>query len=259
MPKTGIFLRAVFKVLLPALLFFHSCGIESYYYLPEVPPGNITTSMNQWAAVVLPDINTAYAASANYFTHFILYYRIYISYEQIANMGNLGVVNPTLNSDYRYLSSYTDAATTTNVNVASIMSSRNYQTLFFETGSGTINNMLNGKDGGALRIEFSAAGSVPSVVYTNGSGAPVTANLKRSDGGGAFSPRPADRYFRNTSELYNPANIVSTINADVVNASGSGGAPYAFASIYIASAGLNEQTYTPIFSVPTFVGIFSLP
>jgi hypothetical protein len=252
----GLFLRAALTLAVPALLFLHACGIEAYYYLPEVPAGNITTSANQWASVNLPGI------SVPYFTHFAMYYRIYISYEQMANVGNLSVVNPTLNSDYRYLSTYTSATTTTSVNVASIMGNRGYQPLFFQTASGSISSDLLSPSsigsitsGGALvRVEFpTATGSTPYISYPGG-----TATLIRSDGDGTFGPRP-DRYFHDTPVLKDPANINSTTNADVVNTSGTGATRYAYASLYIVSVGLNEQSYTPIFSIPTYVGLFRLP
>jgi hypothetical protein len=246
---TGVLPRAACALVLGALLVLHSCGIESYYYLPEVPAGNITTSANQWASVSLPQI------TMSYFTHFALYYRIYLSYEQIANIGDLSGVNATLNSDYRYLSTYTSSSTTTSVNVASIMSSRGYQPLFFQTASGSSisNDLLSSTSGALLRIDFSVAGSVPAITYPGGA-----ASLIRSNGDGVFTPLP-DRYFRDTPELKNPAYINSTTNADVVNASGTGITSYAFVSLYIVSVGLNEQTYTPIFSIPTFVGVFRLP
>jgi hypothetical protein len=173
----------------------------------------------------------------------------------MANIGTLATVNPTLNADYQYLASYTNTTTPISVNVASIMSNRGYQPLFFRTGSDISNDVLSTATvGGNLRIEFPiSASSFPYIVFPGG-----TATLQRSNGGGTFNPRP-DRYFLNTSQLNDPSNISQTINADVVNASGSGAVRYAYASLYIVSAGLNEQTYTPIFSIPTFVGIFRLP
>jgi hypothetical protein len=231
------------------LSVFCSCGIESYYYLPEVPAGNITTSANQWASVNLPSISQAY------FSYFALYYRIYLSYEPMADIGILSSVNPTLNSDYQYFSTYTNTTTPVSVNVASIMTSRGYQPLFFENASGSIvSDILDNPAGGNLHIEFPlAASSRPYISYPGG-----TAVLKRSNGGGTFYPVP-DRDFFNSAPLSDSSNISSTLNADVVNVSGSGGTRYAYASVYIASVGLNEQTYTPIFSIPTFVGIFRLP
>jgi hypothetical protein len=228
---------------------FCSCGVESYYYLPEVPAGNITTSSNALASISLPVI------SQTYFSYFALYYRIYISYEPIANIGALAAVNSTLNADYQYLASYANTTSPTSINVASIMSSRGYQPLFFETGSGiVISDILQNPAGGNLRIEFpSSASPRPYISYPGG-----TATLQRSNGNGSFNPLP-NRDFLNTSQLTDPFNLNSNTNADVVNASGSGGTRYAYASLYIASAGLNEQTYTPIFSIPTFVGIFRLP
>jgi hypothetical protein len=228
-----------------AALLVHGCGIDAYYYLPEVPAGNITTSVNQWADIDLP------GAVPPYFTHFVLYYRIYLSNALLVDMGNLGSVNSNLDSDYRYFSPYTNAATSTSVNVASIMSNRNYQPLFFEANNVISNDLIN-TSGGSLRIEFPPSGSGPFVIYPGG-----RAELRRSNGDGTFNPRP-DRNFLNSPQLRDPANISSNVNADVVNAGGSGAAN-AYAMLYITSAGVNEQSYTPIFSIPTFVGIFRLP
>jgi hypothetical protein len=249
--RAGRFLAALI-VTAPALFFLRSCGIESYYYLPEVPAGNIATTANQWATVTLPSV------SVPYFTYFALYYRIYLSYEQIANTGNLAVVNTTLDSDYRYLAPYTNSASSTSINVSSIMTSRGYQSLYFQTSSGgASSDLLTMTSGGTVRIEFPLAGANPYITYPVSAGT-RTVILLRSNGNGAFNPLP-NRYFLSSDTLTNPGNISATANADVVNVSGSGGNRYAYASLYIVSVGLNEQTYTPIFSIPTFVGIFRLP
>jgi hypothetical protein len=234
-----------------ALLYAQSCGIEAYHYLDPVPSGNITSSMNDRATIILP------GSMPSDFTHFALYYRIYISYSNRTgfslSQNDLRDINPTLASDYASLNSYTNTSTTTTVNIASVMSNRGYNPLYLEVGSSYSSTHLTG--GGTVRLDFSVA-SDPYLVDTSGS----IRYLIRSDGGGAFTPRPADRRFVNRSELHNPANINPNTNADVVAPSGSGGTSHAYAAIYIASAGINEQAgYTPLFSIPSFVGIFLLP
>jgi hypothetical protein len=241
------------KVLVPALLL-SSCGIESYYYLPPVPSGNITSSMNAQATIRLP------SGVPSYFSSFTIYYRIYASYSNDVGFSlsreNLSRINPTLYSDYSYIEPYTSSTNSASANASSIMTNRGYQPLFFEPPGGGISSDVLTSPGEELRIEFpSSASSYPYLAYRG-----RILYLKRSNGNGAFSPVPANRYFLNTGELNSPGNITTTINADVVNTSGSsGGTRHAYVSLYIITAGLNEQTYTPIFSTPTFVGIFLLP
>jgi hypothetical protein len=113
--------------------------------------------------------------------------------------------------------------------------------------------------GEQIQIAFpqpSASYPYPYLSYSGG----VTVPLKRSNGGGVFTPVPSNRYFLNTGELNDSNNIKPTVNADVVTISSPVGSQrHAYVLLYIVTSGLNEQSYTPIFSIPTFVGIFLLP
>jgi hypothetical protein len=232
-----------------------SCGIEAYHYLPPVPSGNITSSINEQATIALP------AVSSSDFTHFILYYRIYISYSNRTGFSlsanDLRDINPTLYSDYTYLSSYTSTTNTTTVNIASVMTNRSYQPLYFEDSSGGISSGVLTNPGIQIQLYFPQSGDLNNPPYLSLPGARM--KLKRSNGDGAFGPLPQHRYFLNTGDLNTDGNINTTVNADVAAPGGSGLTRYAYAAMYIATAGINEQTYTPIFSIPSFVGIFLLP
>jgi hypothetical protein len=239
-------------------LFLQSCGIEAYYYLTPVSAGNIVSSVNQQATIALPGV------SASYFTNFAMYYRIYVSYSNRTGFStsarDLQDINPTLYSDYNYLSAYTNATNSTTANIASVMANRGYHLLHFEESGGNVSSDILTSPGVQLQIAFppqpSATYPYPYLSYQGGR----IAMLKRSNGNGAFSPLPEDRYFVNRPALNEAANITSTVNADVVNAgSSSAGQRNTYVSVYIVTAGLNEQTYTQIFSIPTFVGIFMLP
>ena len=85
-------------------------------------------------------------------------------------------------------------------------------------------------------------------------------NLRRSNGSALFRPMPADRYFFNTRELNAGANVSNTINADVSDRSGlaDSGDRYTYAAMYIVVAGIDDNL-TPIYSAPTFIGVFLLP
>jgi hypothetical protein len=213
--------------------------------------------MNEQAIIRLPNF------SVSYFSNFTVYYRIYASYSNDVGFSlsreNLMRINSTLYSDYNYIEPYTSSTNSANANASSIMTNRGYQPLYFESISdGGISSDILTSPGSELRVAFPQPSPSYPYPYLNYSGR--TLYLKRSNGNGAFSPVPADRYFLNTSSLNNRDNITTTINADVVNtSSSSGGARHAYVSLYIITSGLNEQSYTPIFSIPTFVGIFLLP
>jgi hypothetical protein len=238
-----------------ALCWMQSCGIETYHYLPPVPSGNIASSQNQWVSIDLPGI------SSSDFTHFALYYRIYISYSNRTgfslSQNDLRDINQTLASDYAYLNSYTSTSTATTVNIASVMSNRGYYPLYLQVGGGVYSSThLTG--GGNISLNFGSSAAVPDphLVDTSGS----VRYLIRSNGGGSFTPVPADRRFVNRADLNASGNINQNTNADVAGPSGSGSIRHAYAAIYIATAGINEQAgYTPLFSIPAFVGIFLLP
>jgi hypothetical protein len=242
---------------IPAILVL-SCGIEAYHYLSPVPSGSITSSMGDQATIALPSI------SSSDFTHFALYYRIYISYSNRTGISlsasDLREVNPALYSDYTYLSSYTSTSNTatTTVNIASVMTNRGYQPLYFEDSSGGISSGVLTSPGIQIQLHFPQLVALNNFPYLSLPGN-VRMNLKRSNGDGTFGPLPQHRYFLNTVELNNAGNINATVNADVAAPGGSGVNRYAYVAMYIATAGINEQTYTPIFSIPSFVGIFLLP
>ncbi|MDR0643242.1 MAG: hypothetical protein LBG07_12390 [Treponema sp.] len=243
---------SVFFILaISTLVMLISCGIESYDYLSPIPSGSITSSLNERATITLP---SNVGAS---FTYFALYYRIYISYSARTGFSlstsDLRDVNPTLYSDYASLSSYTDTSNTTTVNIASVMTNRGYQPLYFEDAAGNISPNALTSQGVEVRLIFPPQGDVPYLELPGN----IRMVLKRSDGGNTFNPLPSNRYFLNSGDLNSSGNISSTINADVVAPSGSGVARHAFVAIYIAAAGINKN-FTPIFSIPSFVGIFKL-
>ncbi|MDR0451370.1 MAG: hypothetical protein LBH26_08915 [Treponema sp.] len=232
---------------------FSSCGIEDYAYLQPVPSGDIRITLNNMATVPLPD-----QGIGSNFTHYTLYYRIYIS--DIPESGEIqrsraamDRINPALSTDYFYLEPYTNTNNNVNTSTATLLRNRNYQVLSYIQAGSELNDVV--KNGpGDLELHFPVlTGSIPYLVYGG-----TAYNLYRSNGSGAFSPRP-DRYFRNSSEINSGGNVSSTINADVVNKSNASGPRYTYAALYIAATGLSQPAYTPFYSIPTFIGVFRLP
>jgi hypothetical protein len=242
--------RRFFLFVLIIGLFF-SCGVEEYAYLKPVQSGNIRITLNNVGTITsLPNQD-----SSSNFTHYTLYYRIYIS--DIQETGEIQKssaamqrINPVLSADYFYLEPYTNSNNSVNTSTATLLLNRSYQVLAYEQGNDVVKN-----GPGSLELYFPVlTGSTPYLVYGGNS-----YSLYRSNGGGAFNPQP-DRYFQNSSELNSSDNVSSTINADVVNKSGiSVGPRYTYVSLYIAATGLNVPSYTPFYSIPTFIGVFRLP
>jgi hypothetical protein len=238
-------------------LFLQSCGIEVYHYLRPISTGDITTSLNQEARINLSNSSS----SSSDFTHFAMYYRIYLSYSNRTGFSlsanDLRDINQTLYYDYNYLGPYTDTTSATTVNVASVMANRGYQPLYFELSPYNYSSVVLDSPGTA-ELYFPPSGNPNPYLRYSGIGGDLF--LIRSNGGGSFYPRPASRRFLNTAELSDPAYINQNANADVVAPSGTGSTRYAYVSIYVATAGINEGAgYVPIFSNPTFVGIFQIP
>ena len=87
-----------------------SCGIEDYAFLYPVPSGDVSVELNHKATIRLPNINLS---DYYYFTHFAIYYRIYISGSSYPTIhtGNMNDLNPLLYADYNAILPYTNGDT----------------------------------------------------------------------------------------------------------------------------------------------------
>jgi hypothetical protein len=83
--------------------------------------------------------------------------------------------------------------------------------------------------------------------------------LRRSNGNGAFNPKPSDKlWFETSDDLFDGANLTDNVNADVAGMR-SGTPMYAYVSMYIVMRDFDPQTLTPVYSAPTFINVFKLP
>ncbi|MDR0525831.1 MAG: hypothetical protein LBG90_08200 [Spirochaetaceae bacterium] len=233
-----------------AVLSIAACGIEDYPFLDKVPTGNISVTLNQMAVITLPRIDSIY------FTHFTLYYRIYMSgvfYPEI-HPGNMSDLNSALMADYNYFLPYTNSDTSnTTVSIGSLFTNRKYYPLTLE-GADIDGVLGSGSFGKSMVLNFTE--TTPRIIPNlsiNGN----SYNMRRFSGNGLFSPVPANRYFINTPELNAPANITAGINADVIDKSDIT-TRYAYAGVYIVVTGV-DGNFSPLYSVPTFIGVFYLP
>jgi len=244
--RLGIFLV---NILLSAFL---SCGIDEYYYLPQVPQANITRTSNTEAVIRLPSISQYY-----YATNYIIFYRIYISNvdigAEIQTSSERISIHSSLESDFNAFDEITDPTVSTAITSANTFSNRNYFKL--EAYGADINNILSA-GGGTFRIRFpTGQWEFPEIISRPLLDNDVGVSLRRSSE--LISPLPNEPYFLNTSELSNYANANSNNNADVAGRSGI--SQHAYVSMYILAAGYNNELFSPIYSKPTHISIFKLP
>jgi hypothetical protein len=248
-------------ILILGLLFgaglFSSCGIEDYLFLNPVPVGNISLpSLNTSAVIALPNIDLAHYY---YFSHFTIYYRIYISGIDVSgaiNEGQLGSINPSLLTDYSALIPYTNTDTVISTSIATLFGNRKYYTL--NLSGADMDNVLGAASLGRTAVlDFALTPGRRPTLRFEGGVLPAEYTLYRSTGNGAFSPLP-DRFFLNSSELNRSDNVSEKRNNDVADYPGLSGTRYTYVALYILVTG-TDSNYTPIYSRPTYVGVFRLP
>jgi hypothetical protein len=152
--------------------FFGACGLEDHAYLSPVAESNITIRDNSQVIIRLPSRDTV---EAQYFTHFAIFYRIYIS--DILQVGQITPevmrdINANLSYDYNgifpYTSNYNSDETTTNNAVGSIFSSRRYYEMELD-GTDIITVLDGDAQGETLIIKFPSDTGQPFLTLGEGS------------------------------------------------------------------------------------------
>jgi hypothetical protein len=223
-------------------------------------------NLNTMATINLPYIDAGGTTSEYYyFRNFIIYYRIYISDISIQgqiSLDELQTVNAGLYSDYYYLNPYTTLDNNRSPSaMGSIFSSRRFYPLATEDASidGLLGTGILPPSGSVspIVLDFSqqSSGTIPFLQI----GA-STYNLHRYYDPAVNVPWPSDRYFINSVDLQDSSKISTTdrTNMDVQNKENVSGPKYTYAAMYILLFGRNEDL-TPVYSAPTFIGIFRLP
>jgi hypothetical protein len=248
-------------VCLIALLGLLGCGLEAYYYIDYIDTSNYIDDTR--SNVRLPSSGREGYGSEQYFTHFIIFYRIYLS-----NIGlpsgrldtQLGTISSYLHSDYNWLYPFTNITDTSvsSSNLDNNFYNRKYFKLEVE-GSRSIDSVLDRDSLGSI-LEINFFIDEPPFLRIGG----IPYKLERASASstpGLPHPQPDNsRYFRNYPELYDVKNATSEINADIAPHSGAGNIQYSYVSMYIAAVGKSfEMPPRNIYSLPTFLGIFRLP
>jgi len=252
--------------------FLYSCGIDKFYYLPQVSEGNIKRTGNTEVELSLPKLNDNPEFSI-YKPNYCIFYRIYISNLEMAGdiqQSDLNLINPTLSSDFSSFASVTDPTNYSQLTHSNTFKNRNYHELELENAN--ISDVLTG-DGSTFKIMFlPIPGERPSMIDTRrtdpDTGAEYTRYLFRNNGSGRnngiiFTTEP-DRYFFYSPELVEETDypiIAGGKNIDVALRSNSKEPAYvghAYISMYIVTIG-SAPDFSRIISKPTHVGVFKLP
>jgi len=247
-----------------------SCGLEEFAYIDY-----IYDSRNEYndtnAIIYLPDGDAE--GYGSYFDNFIIFYRIYISGNNVQTGRQLegqgtnidrSSISATLNSDYNGLYNLTDI-TSTNVSTSNLETTfynRRYFGITLENAN--VNSVLGSRAlGSRLDIAFPPnPGEQPTLIVDGGT--PYVFKRATEPPAGQtliFSPQPPDRDFLNNSDLCDPAKAYPTstnINVDTATNSGAN-LEYTYIAMYIAAKGTsNEMPPRNVYSQPTFIGIFRL-
>jgi hypothetical protein len=245
-----------------ALCFFPvscllSCGLEAFLYIDyiEQPRWNSDTE----TTVQLP--SSSAEGYSNYFSNFVIYYRIYTSDlrtggEPLNIVGSQirRQINAALDSDFNYLLTYTDTTSTT-VNTSdldNIFARRNYHKLELE-GARIIDVLGRGSLNRELVVSFPPNAS-PTLRLRDANSGDVMGTYIPLRDSNLIQPLP-DRYFLNDPNLYNANNATSLINDDVA-VKNDPSVRYTYVSLYIAARG--RDYLTTIYSQPALINIFML-
>ena len=235
-----------FLVILIFSLLPSSCGLETYVYLNPVEIVNVSGVTN--AIITLP---TGQDPS---FRNYTIYYRIYLTDIFLPTFSGTSAernnVNTQLASHFATLERYTSSDSVSPTSIDTVFSNLGYYSLFVSPDgirSLPLSSVLNTVSGSIL-LDFTD-GNTPTLEFPAG----AFYTLFRTS---SITTEP-DRLFAYTDSLAN-APISSAINSDVQSKTGSGSTRYAYVSMYILASGINN-TYAPLYSKPSHIGIFQLP
>jgi hypothetical protein len=236
-------------------LFFFSCGIEDYPYLFPVPAANITREFENYIEIQIPNDNT----EVSYFTHFTIFYRIYISDADLLSLSQadtdltvLQGINTQLYNHYIQIRPYIGNDSMGSSSIASLFNNMNYFPIVLE-GQNIDTVLSKNILGQTLVIDFSS-GRYP---YISIDGSEYV--LHRSNGSGSFQLIPANGYFINRPELRDLNYINNNnVNNDIAYKPDGTSGENTYISMFIVATGLDPQTFAQLFSSPTFVGVLRL-
>ncbi|MDR2542761.1 MAG: hypothetical protein LBC80_04850 [Treponema sp.] len=246
-----------------------SCGIDDFYFLPQVPdhPYHFHLTLNTEAIINLPPI--VQMMNSYQFNllrpSYVIFYRIYISdFNAIVDINTpeaRSSVSPTLQADFVTFFPFTNPDNHTLVTHDSTFLGRHYYELELdqENDSDVFSDIVT-SSGGIFTINFQdIPGIIPTISFID----PILEeeihiNLMRHSQRANFAVRPDDYFFFYTDELVDETSFTGNINHDV-NLRTGGIRGEAFVSMYLVIRGSNPVNFQPVLGKPTHIGIFKLP
>ncbi|MDR2923380.1 MAG: hypothetical protein LBU85_08580 [Treponema sp.] len=249
--------RVILRFVMGLSFCLLSCGLEDYLYIAPIPESVVTGNS---AKIQLP--SSSDEGYSNYFSRFAIFYRIYISSQQLTTITSneeRGQINSSLASDYTSLYYLTDKNSTSVIpaNLETTFYNRNYFKLALSGND--LNNVLDNSSLGKtleIYLEKQAGISEPALTLN---GTSYTLQRANTGQGTVFRPVPENRYFFNHPDLYDTSNLTNEKNADVAANSNTQNQElkYTYVSMYIFAVG--KDYLSTIYSQPTHIGIFRLP
>ena len=255
------------------LFFLLSCGLEEFYYIDYIDDANIDIITYESTIIRRLPSNTS-PGYDTYFDHFNIFYRLYLSNTPYSSVfpdtSHFSVINSTLNSNFSSIYSTTDKTSTSfnSENLENFFYTRDFFKLaLYDVAAGKIldaDSVLSKSIlGGSLEIIFSGnTGDIPMLRISNKEYYLLRAD-KRSDL--TFKTRPKEhRFFLSEEEIRDIAYLnkddLNNYNADVAKLSSADETYYCYAMMYICAQGITgDMPPRPIFSQPSFLGVFRLP
>jgi hypothetical protein len=226
--------NGVCGIVIAAMVLTASCGMENYIYLE--PISSISTTLNSKAEVRLPSSPdvitidftvgripsiTVRDQTKSLGSDYEIYYRIYLSDK----------LQPTVNTR--------EIRNDVNPALEADWAAFEPYTVESNNRSSSVASLVTSRKYYSIETDSSY--------------------LRRSDGNGAFNPKPSNKlWFETSDDLFDSANLTDNLNADVAGMR-SGTPMYAYVSMYIVMRAFDPQTLSPIYSAPTFINIFLLP
>jgi len=238
----GLF--AVLFLLFSSILV--SCGIpDDYRYLE--PVDYVKSTMNQSVDIKTPDsdnilvtlnfssssipsITSENGSLTTFFSHYDLYYRIYIipgSADLAVDPSQYSTISPALYSDYYYLNPFTAESSNTTWGNINTTAQTNWK-------------KISEKSGPYLLRSDDLIDPYPKTYVTS---------------------QNSNYYFFNDPDLRSSQYLNSNNNADVAANTSTGSSSFTSTcvSIYVVHTDFNPTTLAPIYSCPTWLGLFLLP
>jgi len=231
-----------------------NCGLPDEIYLPPVSISTIQADMTTSVTIQLPSISDAN------FTNFKLFYRIYISKEDVTERITqdrtdlMNLINPTLQSNVNNIK--TDP-TNAGINTNTVRTYfRTYRFYELDIENASIETLL--RTSGRLTLDF-PGNNIPNADKGGSSYRLLRSTISEAVPA-VYRRATDDWYLRNTPELNDNDFANTNDNGDVQSNTSVIGMPrYTYILIYIVSAGFDPSNLSIIYSIPTYVGIFKLP